>query len=115
MGVELKTVTLTWDPETFAACDEIQQKFAPFVEGRSQTSRLVFKILRKIVNTQGTVEVLTAHLQDVVPKISSYQPEIQFPAFPEAGKHQEFESLLQQAAVPKSMFPKMAFKVGVVQ
>lgn len=101
MGLELKTVTLTWDPETFAACDEIQQKFAPFVEGRSQTSRLAFKILRKIVNTQGTVEVLTSHLQEVVPKTSSYQPEIEFPAFPSVGKGRrdsEFESLLALAS-----------------
>lgn len=105
MGLELKTVTLTWDPETFAACDEMQQKFAPFVEGRSQTSRLVFKMLLKIVNMRGTVDVLTAHLQDVVNKTSSYQPGIELPA----------PAPLQPATVPTSFFPKMAFKAGVVQ
>lgn len=115
MGIQLKTVSVKWDPDTLRMCDDLQEKFSPFVEGRSQTSRLVVKLMYRIVSTEGTVQVITKYLQGLSGNTSSSQPEIPFPAFPEVGKHQEFEHLLQQAAVPKSFFPKFGFKSRVVQ
>lgn len=86
MGIVLKTVSLKWDAETIQAADTLLEMFSPFVEGRSQLSRLVFKMFLKIVRTQGMLEVLVASLQGLQGNTSSHQLPKEFPAaFPGAG------------------------------
>ena len=82
MGVELKTVSLKWDDETLEAAAELQEMFSPFVEGRSQLSRVVFKMFLKIIRTQGMLEVVVATLQGLQRNTSSHQLPIQFPSLP---------------------------------
>lgn len=98
MGITLKTVSVKWDPETVRMSDELQAQFAPFVEGRSQLTRLAIKKLYADVSTHGTLAVIGECLQ-VLPSISSR---------PQAEP-------LQPAKIPSSFYPKFAFKTGVIQ
>jgi hypothetical protein len=95
VGINLKTISVKWDTETARMSNELQEKFAPFIEGRSQLTRLAISVLHKIVSTSGTVHVVTQHLQGL-PCISSSPP-------------------LRPAAIPTSFFPKFGLKTGVVQ
>lgn len=95
MGVELKTVTVRWDPETVRMSDELQASFAALVENRSQLNRLAIRKLHADVMRDGTVAVIASYLQGLHCKTSA--------------------SPLQPAAIPTRLFPKMAFKTGVVQ
>ena len=101
MGVTLKAVTVKWDAETSRMSDELQVSFAPFIEGRSQLTRLAISVLHKIVSTSGTVHVVTQHLQGL-PCISSssrLEPaKIPISMFPKLGFRTDFEALLQRAA-----------------
>jgi hypothetical protein len=91
MGISLKTVSVKWDTETVRMSDELQASFAPFIEGRSQLTRLAISILHKIVSTSGTVHVVTQHLQGLPCITSSPAP-------------------LQPAKVPTSFFPRLQLK-----
>lgn len=118
MGITLKTVSVKWDPETIRMSDELQANFAPFIEGRSQLTRLAISIVHKIVNTHGTVHVMTQHLQGL-PAITLKPAAIPTAFFPKfsrvaqkgavlegargtngdiAPSHIEFEELLKRAA-----------------
>lgn len=63
MGVQLKRVTLAWDPETLRMVEDLQQQFSLFVENRSQTTRLVVKLMHQIVLTNGVQAVIVNHLR----------------------------------------------------
>jgi hypothetical protein len=86
MGITLKTVSVKWDAETVRMSDELATGFAPFIEGRSQLTRLAISILHKIVSTHGTVHVVTQHLQGL-PAIT-------------------LKPALQPASIPTRFFPK---------
>lgn len=83
MGVEMQKVTLKWDEETLRFSDELQERFAPFAENRSQLSRIVYRIMHKIVRTQGTIQTLCEHLQDSH-RLTSSDPQMRFEFPPHA-------------------------------
>lgn len=69
MGVTLKTVSVKWDPETLRMCDELQEKFSTFVEGRSQLTRLIVRLIHRSVCTDKTLQVcMDGTLQVATPK-----------------------------------------------
>ena len=89
MGINLKTVSVKWNDETIRMADELAASFAPFIEGRSQLTRLAIKKLYADVSTNGTVATMAACIQGLPANTS--RP-------------------LQPAAVPSSLFPKLTFK-----
>ena len=95
MGIQQKAITVKWDAETTRMADELQTSFAPFVEGRSQLTRLAIKKLYADVMANGTVATMAACIQGL--PCNSLSPR------------------LEPAKVPSSLFPKMAFKTGVIQ
>ena len=94
MGITLRTVSVKWDVDTVRMSDELQVCFTPLIEGRSQLTRLAIRKLYSDVINNGTLATLGECLQ-VLPGITS-RP-------------------LETADVPHSLFPKMAFKTGVIQ
>jgi len=94
MGIHLKTVSVKWNDETIRMADELAASFAPFIEGRSQLTRLAIRKLYADVMTAGTVATMAACIQGL--PSNTLRP-------------------LQPAAVPTSLFPKFGLKTGVVQ
>ena len=93
MGLTMTAVTVKWDADTLRMANELEDRFSPLVEGRSQLTRLAIKIVYRVVTTTGTVQVITGHLQGLLGTSSSY-PVIDFPAFPQTGERADLEALL---------------------
>jgi hypothetical protein len=81
MGVEMKKRTVKWGPETFAEEADMMEAFSPFAQNPSHLSRVVYRIMHKIIRTRGILEVIADHLQDSLrPTSSDAQLSIEFPA-----------------------------------
>jgi ribonucleotide reductase beta subunit family protein with ferritin-like domain len=63
MGAQKKTVSVKWDKETLRMAEDLQQWFSLFVDGRSQMTRLVVKLVHQLVLTEGVQAVVVNHLR----------------------------------------------------
>lgn len=102
MGIQKTRTCLSFDAATVTIIDRCVARYAPlFDDNRSLAVRFMLKQYDKFmeaVASQETVEAALERLQLLKPINSSYAP-----------------TALQPAAVPTSIFPKMAFKAEVIQ
>lgn len=81
MGVEMKKRTVKWGPETFAEEADMMEAFSPFAQNPSHLSRVVYRIMHRIIRTRGILEVIADHLQDSLrPTSSDAQLSLSFPS-----------------------------------
>ena len=82
MGVELTKVSMKWSEETVEAEAELLDAFSGLVEGRSQMSRVAYRIARGVVRTMGIMRVIEEFVQDKQRQTLCDQIALEFPSAP---------------------------------